>query len=697
MPGDSETRDGGTLSISGTLAQAQNYWQAGQAAQAEMLCQRVLAAWPGQSDALHLLGLMAHGYGKLDLAISYLQEACKAPSARPVYASNLAEMCRQAGRLTEGEAAARHAVAADPQLAGAWNNLGIILQEAGKFEESLNCLERTLRLRPQDAEVFNNLGNTCKRLGRLAEAQRHWEQALRLRPDYAEPHSNLSNLLCEQGDFSRAADHAKRAIEINATLADAYINLAGVEAARHNIGEALRWLDRLLVFAPSHAAGLTARAQLLQKEERPEEALAAACRALDTAPQNAEAHNARGAALQLLGRTDEALAAFEQAALLPGVAAEQALVNAALLRMEHGAREQTQSAFARALARFPDSPTILYNYADFRRFTPGDPLIAHMETLLAGARALPPAGQTMLHFALGKAYLDTGDAAQAFHHLEQGNKRKRAEIVYSAETATRLMTQIEERFSAAFLRKMAGSGPGSRRPVFVIGMPRSGTTLTEQILAAHPHVFGAGELRHVQRLADGVEGFPGTFAELAAQNLHALGQAYLDQIAPLAPGARHIVDKLPFNFAYAGMIRLILPGARIIHVRRNAMDTCLSCYSKLFTGEQLFAYDQTELGRFYRDYERLSAHWRKVLPESHYLEIEYEALIEDVEGQARRMIAFLGLGWDPACLDFHRAQRPVRTASVNQVRRPVYKTSAGRWKAYQAYLQPLRSALAPFE
>lgn len=678
-----------------TMAKAQAHWHTGEANQAEMLCQRVLAVWPGQADALHLLGLMAHAYGNLDLAISYLREACKAPRAPAIYSSNLAEMYRQKGLLTEGEEAARRALALEPSLEGAWNNLGIILQEAGRFEESLSCLENLLQLQPQNAEVFNNLGNTYKRLGRAGEAQRHWVRALQLKPDYAQPHSNLANLLSERGEFTAAAEHAHRAIALNPRLADAYINLAGIETARQRPDEALRHLNLLLSFAPAHVAGRTAQAQLLLSQGLLDEALAAANQALAAAPQNAEAYNARGAVLQALGRPEEALAAFEHAATLPGIAREQALVNRALLYMEQGATVETQAAFDRAMAQFPNSPTILYNYADFKKFTHGEATIARMREILEQPQEeLSQASKMMLHFALGKAYLDTGDSGHAFLHLNQGNRLKRGSFTYSAQTATRLMQDIEKTFSVTLLKRLRGQGAPSSRPVFVLGMPRSGTTLVEQILAAHPAIFGAGELRHVQLMVDAISEFPTAAAKLQPEQLRQFGQHYLDRTTALAPGAAHIIDKLPFNFAYAGFIHLILPDARIIHVRRNAIDTCLSCYSKLFTGEQLFAYDQTELGTFYRDYERLSAHWRVIFPTTHYLEVEYEAITDNVEEQARRMLRFLGLEWNPSCLNFHLAHRAIRTASVNQVRQPIYKTSTGRWQAHEEHLRPLLAALA---
>jgi len=229
--------------------------------------------------------------------------------------------------------------------------------------------------------------------------------------------------------------------------------------------------------------------------------------------------------------------------------------------------------------------------------------------------------------------------------------------------------------------------------VFVLGMPRSGTTLIEQILASHPFVHGAGELKRLPSLIDGTGSFPASVRDRTPAQLKAMGEAYLAQVAPMAAGARHVVDKMPSNFMRAGMIRLILPDARIIHCRRDPVDTCLSCYTKLFADEQAFTYNQTEVGRFHRAYQTLMAHWRAVLPASHFLEVDYEAVVDDLEREARRMLEFLGLPWDEAVLRFHETERPVRTASVNQVRQPLYRSSSGRWRAHAAQLKPLLAAL----
>ncbi len=679
------------LSIPEALARANAHWNAGQADQAEMLCQRILAVWPGHSDASHLLGLMAHAYGNLDLAITHLRQACQSPRAPALYASNLAEMCRQNGLLAEGEAAGRRAVAQDPSLPGAWNNLGIILQESGKYEESRRCLERVLALQPDNAEAYNNFGNTAKRLGRIAEAERAWARALELKPNYAEPHSNLANLLSEQAEYVKAAQHAHRAIELNPRLADAYINLSGIESTRGNEAEALHWLNALLAFAPTHATALASRALALKKLDRLEEALDSANSALAAAPENAEAHNAQGQVLQALGRFDAALAAYDRAAELPGTAAEQALVNRAVQFMEHGRQAEAEAAFALAAIAFPRSASARFNHADLKKFASGDPEVASMEAMLGAEPS--HADQILLHFALGKAYLDIGDSARAFQHLNQGNAMKRSIIEYDPDASTRWIQQITEIYTPELLEKLGNQGARSPSPIFVVGMPRSGTTLLEQILGSHPAIHSAGELPDIQNIAAEYGAFSESMVDSTPERLREAGQKYLHKITPLAAGRPHIVDKMPLNFALAGFIRLILPAARIIHSRRDAADTCLSCYSKLFASGQAFTYNQAELARFHRGYQNLMSHWREILPPSHFLEVGYESVTENPEAEARRILAFLELEWDASCLDFHKAGRAVKTASVNQIRQPVYKTSAGRWKKHEQHLGPLLEAL----
>jgi len=485
---------------------------------------------------------------------------------------------------------------------------------------------------------------------------------------------------------------ARRALELNPRLADAYINFAGVASARREYEDALRALDMLLSFEPTYARALAAKALTLKELDRLDEAMACAKRAVAIAPDAPESHNAVGQVYQAMGEFDPALGAYARAAELPGPAQMDAVANRSSLYVEFGRQAEGLEWMQKAAEAFPNSPGLLFGQTELRRFERGDPLIAKMQTMLA-REGISLSDRITLNFGLGKACLDIGDSEAAFRHYDEGNRLKRSTYQYDPAASEAWMASIAEAFSPPLLEAKAAAGARSELPVFVLGMPRSGTTLTEQIIASHPMAHGAGELRRLHALAQQIGDFPASAADLSAERMRELGERYLSHVAPLAGGRVRIVDKMPSNFLYCGLIRLILPDARIVHCRRDPVDTCLSCYTKLFVGEQSFSYDQTELGRYHLAYQALMAHWRSVLPASHFLEVDYEKVVADIEGQTRRILDFLGLPWDEACLRFHETKQFVRTASVNQVRQPLYSTSVGRWRKHEAQLGPLLQAL----
>ncbi len=678
---------------------AYRHWEAGQMQEAEHLARQILALLPGQTDMLHLLGLIAHSAGRIDLAIDHMKEACAAPGATPAYFSNLGELCRRRGRLAEAEQAARQAVALDGTVAASWSNLGIILQEAGKAEPSAHCLRRVLALGPDMAEGYNNLGNTLRRLDRGAEAARHYGAALALDPLYVDACCNLGSLTGELGRHEEGLGMLRRAIGLDPRLPGAYLNAAEIEQSRGRGLEALGWLEALRDFAPDHPALPAGRSGILLRLGRAGEALAVAEAGLAASPGRPDILNAAGTALQAMGRYEEALDAVGKAAAADGNGGASGLIGRAVLLTQLGRLEEAAAAFSEARRRFPRCGAAWYGAVDL--LPCGEDETARLEAMLEAPSGLGRDDRSMLHFTLGAARLAAGNAEGAFAHFARGNALKRSALAFDAAATEGWIDAIARAFPAG--RLAAGAAPACDRselPVFVIGMPRSGTSLVEQILASHPAIHGAGELQVLEHVVNRVtlpDGRPVPYpllAEVAGpDDLAELGRRYLDQVSGLAGDAVRLVDKMPLNFLYAGLIALALPGARIVHCRRDALDCCLSNYTRLFQDQNVFAYDLEELGRFHRAYQRLMAHWRSVLPPDRFLELDYEALVAEPEVQARRLLAFCGVAWDPASLDFHRNRRRVTTASAVQVRRPIHSDAVGRGQALAEHLAPLVQAL----
>lgn len=418
-----------------------------------------------------------------------------------------------------------------------------------------------------------------------------------------------------------------------------------------------------------------------------------------------QADRSNAGALHLLGTIEIERRNFENALALVSKALRLSPRSAAIhhdLAYIHGALGRTDRAeahYRKAIALKPDYAEAYFNLAGSVKFVPGDPVIGALEGLLAKPD-LARGDRVFLNFAAGKLFDDLGDYDRAFEHYRKGNAARRAEPNPAYASAS--IDAIIAVFTADLLRRRAAEGSPSDLPIFVVGVPRSGTTLVEQILASHPQVHGAGELSDIDAIAKAFPehapdhaDYPACMATVGTAPLRGLADAYLRRLAEEAPGAGRIVDKAPLNFRHLGMIALMFPKARIVHCRRDPLDTCVSCYFQNFARGQEYSFDLRELGRFYRDYRRLMAHWAQVLPTA-VLEVPYEALVADREQVSRALLAFCGLDWDPACADFHRTVRPVGTASRWQVRQPIYRSSVARWRRYEKQLQPLIEALGPF-
>lgn len=459
------------------------------------------------------------------------------------------------------------------------------------------------------------------------------------------------------------------------------------------IADAQAMLARAAELAPQDAAIRGDLGQAYLMLGRFEEAAACFQRVSRMQPANVRALMGLGDAWSVLGQVDAARAAFEK---LRTVEPKHAGAHFGLgnLAMQQGHFAEARRAFEQAIALAPREPAYHRALGECERFSDGDPRLVTLEAL--ARENLTDAQKVELHFALAKAYDDLRRYDDAFAQLVQGHAIKRRSAPYDEASVAAFFREIAAAFAPALLQGRSGAGNPSEVPVFVVGMPRSGTTLVEQILASHPSVHGAGELLVMNDLiGEGFAGadYPNGVASLKDDTLAAFGRNYVARVRRLAPDAARIVDKLPANCRHLGLIHLALPKARIIHVRRDPMDTCFSCYSKLFLNGLNYTHDLGELGRYHKMYDGLMAHWCAALPPGAMLEVQYETLAENLETEARRIVAYCSLDWDARCLDFHKTERAIRTQSLAQVRQPVFTSSIGRWRAYEPWLEPLRQAL----
>jgi hypothetical protein len=356
--------------------------------------------------------------------------------------------------------------------------------------------------------------------------------------------------------------------------------------------------------------------------------------------------------------------------------------------------------FEQAIQLDPRDVSSYRNLFDARHASRDDPLLARLEVLGEQIESFSPSLKIELDFALGKALADCREHERSFCHYLSGNALMRSRIVYDEAATLGLFERIRGAADAAFVASNLGVGAPSDLPVFIVGMPRSGTTLVEQVLAAHPDVATVGE---VNEFADTMERLLGSggprysffdrLGAIDAEQFRMLGAAYVAAIRSFAPSSVRIIDKMPANSRFVGLIHAALPNARIIHVQRNPVDTCLSCFAQFFEGNLFFAYDLGELGRYWKAHDRLMNHWRSILPGGVILEVQYEELVQDFGRQVRRILSHCGLPWSPKCLEFYRSSRPIETASWVQARQPIYRSSVGRWRPADTVLRPLTDAL----
>ncbi|MEI9932552.1 MAG: sulfotransferase [Rhizomicrobium sp.] len=358
-----------------------------------------------------------------------------------------------------------------------------------------------------------------------------------------------------------------------------------------------------------------------------------------------------------------------------------------------GRVQECVDAYRHAIALQPENADAYWNLSNLKTFQFSDEEIDRMHALLTRTD-IAPRSRSLLHFCLGKACEDQAKFDDAFAHFRKANALQRSLVAYDADQTTRSFAEIKAVFSSDFLSKRSIGGCNDSGPIFIVGLPRSGSTLVEQILSSHSAIEGTRELPYVQAKAARIEGgFPRGIFNAAPQMLADMGRAYLEETKNFRMlGRPFFTDKMPSNFAFASLIRLMLPNARIIDVRRDPLDCCLANFKHAFSRAFAFSYSLGDLGRYYRDYVDLMDHYDRVIPGFIY-RVDYESLVADPEKQVRRMFEYLGLPFEPGCLRFYENERAVRTASSEQVRMPIFQQGVGSWRRYEAHLAPLKAAL----
>lgn len=690
---------GRQLTVQQAFALARQHEQAGRLAQAETVLQRILAAQPRNAEALHRLGLLAHRTGRPEQALAFVGRAVDAAPNDARYLTNHTELCRLAGRLEAAVASGSRAVTLAPGSATAHSNLGIACYDAGDYERAETHQREAIRLEPGLAPALNNLGSIARAKDDLDGAIAWYRRAIDAAPDYLEPLNNLGSVLVRAERPAEALAPLEAALERHPDYCDALCNLAFARAALQQHDAALPLFRRALALRPDYAEALQGLGRVHLERREFDAAVAAAEAAVRLQPDSPDTHSTLGQVRTRLSDFQAAEAAYDRAlALDPGAAG--ALVGKGVLYMEAGRLAEAEDLFNAALEAGQETLPARYYLTQVRRVAPGD---ANVEALAAAANnpdTLPELQATHVHFALGKASEDTGDFDRAFEHFSRGCALRHARGDYDEAALATTFERLRRTLDAERLDALRGHGNPSELPIFVLGMPRSGTTLTEQILASHPDVHGAGELYDLMQIAsrstleDGAtRPFDENLANLDGAHVAAWARDYVTGLQARAPEARRITDKMPANFFLVGLIHVMLPKARIVHVQRDPLDTCVSCFSRLFHHGQEHTYDLRELGRYYQRYHALMAHWRAVLPAGALFDLSYESLVADPAREIPRLIAYCGLPWNDACLAPHEHRRTVRTASVTQVREPVYTTSVSRWRRFERHLGPLVEAL----
>jgi len=600
-------------------------------------------------------------------------------------------------RLREAEEQIRFALSMDGKSPFLMEDLGSIFALQGRFTDAIPWFRAAINLEPRMPHAHKKLGQALAAIGKGEEADGEFREFLELDPDKGQVAVAIKQM--QAGHIDEAVNALQNILRENPDNVDAMRYLAGIYfSKKQQLDDAEALLRQATQLAPDFVGAWMLLGPVLMERSKFLEAIAAFHEATRLAPDDAEAWAGLGNAHARASNVEESVQAFARSVALDPSAPATQMGYAHVLKTV-GDQAGALKAYRAAIREKPDFGEVYWSMANLKVFKFERQEVAAMERELE-REDLKKSPEIHLRFALGKAYEDRGDYDRAWHFYHSGNQAQRGEVQYDVNEFELRQSKIKAVFSHEFLAEHAGKGCMAPDPIFIVGLPRSGSTLIEQILASHSQVEGTAELPILSKIAgsigryrrDNVQ-YPEAVRDLRGKDLQAYGEQYL------AETRRHrytdkpcFTDKLPNNFSHIGLVSLILPKARIINTRRHPLDSCLGAYKQLFGVGQNFTYDMFEIAEYYRQYHDVMTHWHAALP-GRILDVHYEETVTNLEGQVRRLLDFCGLPFEPQCLRFYETERAVKTASSEQVRQPIYRGALGKWRRYEKHLGPWQEAL----
>lgn len=634
------------------------FYRAGKLQSAEGAFREVLSRDPRNIDALQLLGVVVFEQGQAREGERLIRKALRKNPKVPHLHFNLGNMQRAQGKSADALASYRQALKLDPNNEWILNNLGAVCAELGRLDEAFGFYKKGMGLNPNNPSLLSNFGQALWRAGKNQEALAALQKALEIAPEHVDALTHLGSLYLTLAKHSEAEVSLRKALAIDPKNPHILNNLAAVHMASGNPEEAASLAQQVIELDPRSVEGFLNLAMAQAGSGEPESALAAYERALELNPDS-------------LGAISGLVKSF----------------------FAEGRLEEAEGLIRRGLRINPGDANLLSAKTEI---VSGEAVADHIREMERRfkANSVSEKDRVILAFGLARILEQNKNYDQAFEYLATANRLKRGTYDYKLEEDEKFFDLTKSVFNSDFFQGREASGISDKTPIFIVGMPRSGTTLIEQVLASHSQVFGAGELNYIARLITECcrpkshRSYPELVAQWGRDVLAGMGRAYLDKLNAKSQGAARVTDKMPHNFLYLGLIRQLLPNAKIIHCRRNPVDNCLSMFKRNFDVLHKYAYDLRELGGYYLLYKDLMSHWHDVLP-GFVFDLQYEEMVSDQEGATRRLLEFCGLEWEEGCLEFHKSERAVRTASQHQVRKKIYSDSVGLWQNYETQLQPL--------